>query len=107
MYHRRRLQRIAGNLAANLAGLITVEGAEAGARVVHLAVRRRALADAIERLLVKLQTFVLCLEGHPRERHPRQAVIGIAATDIGMHTGKPHLLEAAVVFFVIPEEWRE
>ena len=80
--------------SGDIARLIAVISAEAGAAVVERPGAARQRAEALGDGLDGPQARFLRLLHHPEERDVAEALVGIAAADVGMHAGEPDLLEA-------------
>jgi len=73
--------------------MITVCHAEAGARIVDAAAFRGIVPIVGNDVLFEAEPAARRLADHPAERQMRQAVVGIAAADVGVGAGEPDLAQ--------------
>ncbi len=95
-------------------GLKAIEQGEPGTRIVQFAMRICAILYCIDCVLFQNQAAIIFIErigvsqyafDHPFEGHVCKTGTRIAATDIGMDAGKPHLLDmGAFEIFFIPNQ---
>ena len=75
------------------AGLIPVVGPDTRAAVVNRSVAAGERHEPVLDHFQRAQPGLLGLLHHPQQRDVAQALVRIAAADIGVHAGEPHLLK--------------
>ncbi len=89
----RLAQRVIAHV--DVAWPVAIVGAQALARVVEPRVGGLAVGDLLHRRRVQRQPRGRGLAHHPVQRHQRLPVLGVAAADVGVHAGEPHLRQPA------------